>query len=107
MAFHATNDIIDTKYYSRTTRTNYDVRTLHSANLYQIFTYVKNKDAGLTDTPHKVTGLVLYAATDEAIQPNNVYQMSGNQISVKAPDLNCEFVEIASQLNAIVDDHFG
>lgn len=36
--------IIDAKYYTHTTQTQYDVHTLHSANLYQIFTYVKNKD---------------------------------------------------------------
>ena len=99
--------IIDAKYYTHTTQTQYDVHTLHSANLYQIFTYVKNKDTDFGDKPHKVSGMLLYAATDEAIQPDNVYQMSGNQISVKTLDLNCDFSEIAAQLNAIVDDHFG
>ncbi len=46
------------------------------------------------------------AATDEAIQPDHSYQMSGNQISVKTLDLNRDFSEIAAQLNAIVDNHF-
>jgi len=36
----------------------------------------------------------------------NVYQMSGNQISVKTLDLNQDFSEIAAQLKAIVDTHF-
>lgn len=98
--------IIDAKYYTHTIQTQYDVYTLHSANLYQIFTYVKNKDMDFGDKPHKVSGMLLYAATDEAIQPDNVYQMSGNQISVKTLDLNCDFLEIATQLNAIVDEHF-
>jgi 5-methylcytosine-specific restriction enzyme subunit McrC len=35
--------IIDAKYYSHTTQVQYDVHTLHSSNLYQIFTYVKIK----------------------------------------------------------------
>lgn len=98
--------IIDAKYYTHTIQTQYDVYTLHSANLYQIFTYVKNKDMDFGDKPHKVSGMLLYAATDEAIQPDNVYQMSGNQISVKTLDLNCDFLEIATQLNAIVDEYF-
>ena len=98
--------IIDAKYYTHTIQTQYDVYTLHSANLYQIFTYVKNKDMDFGDKPHKVSGMLLYAATDEAIQPDNVYQMSGNQISVKTLDLNCDFSEIAAQLNTIVDNHF-
>ena len=99
--------IIDAKYYTRTTQTQYDVHTLHSNNLYQIFTYVKNKDAEFGEKRHTVSGMLLYARTDETIQPDNVYQMSGNKISVKTLDLNRDFSEIAAQLNAIVDEHFA
>ena len=99
--------IIDAKYYTHTTQTQYDVHTLHSGNLYQIFTYVKNKDTGFGDKPHTVSGMLLYAATDEAIQPDNSYQMSGNKISVKTLDLNRDFLEIVAQLKAIVNENFG
>ena len=98
--------IIDAKYYTHTMQTQYDVHTLHSNNLYQIFTYVKNKNAEFGEKPHTVSGMLLYARTDEAVQPDNVYQMSGNRISVKTLDLNRDFSEIAAQLNAIVEDHF-
>lgn len=99
--------IIDAKYYRRTIQTNYGVQTLHSGNLYQIFTYVKNKEAQLSGTGYKVSGMLLYAKTDEELVPDNIYQMSGNQISVKTLDLNHEFSEIEGQLNQIVKDHFG
>ena len=99
--------IIDAKYYSHTTQAQYDVHTLHSSNLYQIFTYVKNKDAEFGTEPHTVSGMLLYAATDEAIQPDNIYQMSGNKISVRTLDLNRDFPEIAVQLNEIVAEHFS
>ncbi len=99
--------IIDAKYYTHTTQTQYDVHTLHSANLYQIFTYVKNKEAEMGSKPHRVSGMLLYAATDEAIQPDNSYRMSGNQISVKTLDLNRDFSEIAAQLNRIVEEYFN
>ena len=79
---------------------------LHSGNLYQIFTYVKDKDTEFGDEPHRVSGMLLYAATDKAIQPDNSYHMSGNQISVRTLDLNRDFSEIAAQLSAIVDKHF-
>ncbi len=98
--------IIDAKYYTRTMQTQYDVHTLHSANLYQIFTYVKNRDTEFGDQPHEVSGMLLYAKMDELFQPDNIYQMSGNQISVKTLDLNQEFSEIAKQLNAIAAEHF-
>ena len=91
--------IIDAKYYSRTTQVQYDVNTLHSNNLYQIFTYVKNKAVA----GGEVSGMLLYARTDEEIQPDNEYMMSGNKISVKTLNLNCDFSEISVQLNAIAD----
>ncbi len=99
--------IIDAKYYTHTTQAQYDIHTLHSGNLYQIFTYVKNKDVEFGEIPHAVSGLLLYAATDEAIQPDNSYQMSGNKISVKTLDLNRKFSEIADQLDAIAAEHFS
>ena len=98
--------IIDAKYYTHTTQTQYNVHTIHSNNLYQIFTYVKNKDMEFGEKPHTVSGMLLYARTDETIQPDNVYQMSGNKISVKTLDLNRYFSEIATQLNAIVREYF-
>jgi len=93
--------IIDAKFYSQTTQVQYDKHTIHSNNLYQIFTYVKNMDAGFGETPHDVSGMLLYAQTEIAIQPDKTYQMSGNRISVKTLDLNSEFAEIAAQLNSI------
>lgn len=100
--------IIDAKFYSHTTQSQYDIHTLHSNNLYQIFTYVKNKEAELADAPHEnVAGMLLYARTDEAIQPDHTYRMSGNKISVKTLDLNCSFDEIAEQLNEITQTHFS
>lgn len=99
--------IIDAKYYTHTTQTRYDAHTLHSNNLYQIFTYVKNRDVKFGDAPHEVSGMLLYARTDETIQPDGVYKMSGNKISVRTLDLNQKFSTIAAQMNAIVEEHFG
>ena len=98
--------IIDAKYYSHTTQMQYDVHTLHSGNLYQIFTYVKNKEAELSDAQHTVSGMLLYAKTDEQVQPDQVYHMSGNKISVRTLDLNQDFSEIARQLDGIAQEHF-
>ena len=99
--------IIDAKYYGHTTQEQYGVHTLHSGNLYQIFTYVKNKDAEYGEQPHNVSGMLLYAQTYESVQPNNVYHMGGNKISVRTLNLNCSFNEIASQLDGIVAEHFA
>ncbi len=99
--------IIDAKYYTDTTQKRYDVHKIHSHNLYQIFTYVKNKDRQLAEKEHTVSGMLLYARTENEIQPDRTYQMSGNRIDVKTLDLNCEFPAITNQLDGIVEEFFG
>lgn len=96
--------IIDAKYYSHTTQKHFNVNTLHSGNLYQIFTYVKNLDVNKTGN---VSGMLLYAKTDELVLPNNTYKMSGNTISVKTLDLDCDFSQIKRQLDDIVSEAFN
>lgn len=99
--------IIDAKYYEHSMQVQFNKHTLHSANLYQIFTYVKNKEYELRENEHTVSGMILYAKTDEEIYPDNVYQMSGNRITVRTLDLNLPFTEIAEQLNTIAKLHFS
>ncbi|MDO4537964.1 MAG: 5-methylcytosine-specific restriction endonuclease system specificity protein McrC [Coriobacteriales bacterium] len=101
--------IIDAKYYGRTTQQRFDKRSVHSGNLYQIFTYVKNKEVELAraGVQHEVSGMLLYARTDEDVQPDGKYRMSGNQISVRTLGLDVPFEEIKAQLNDIVATHFA
>ncbi len=98
--------IIDAKYYTHTTQVQYGKHSLHSGNLYQIFTYVKNKEVELKDKPHEVSGMLLYAKTDEAIYPDNEYRMSGNRISVRTLNLDGNFAMIRKQLNDIAIRYF-
>ena len=97
--------IIDAKYYASTMQSNFDKRTVHSGNLYQIFTYVKNKQAVLERAGEgvEVSGMLLYAATDEEVQPDVTYRMSGNQIGVRTLDLDRPFEVIRAQLDGIAD----
>lgn len=99
--------IIDAKYYEHTTQVKFDKHTLHSNNLYQIFTYVKNRHYDFGAKPHVVSGLLLYAKTEEEIQPDNEYQLHGSRVYIKTLDLNLSFPEIAEQLNKIVLNTFN
>ena len=58
----------------------------------------------LDDQRHsgQVSGILLYAKTDEDIVPDNDYMMSGNRISVKTLDLNADFEAIENQLGKVV-----
>ena len=95
--------IIDTKYYGHTMQTNslFNTRTIHSGNLYQIFSYVKNKDVNHSGN---VSGILLYAKTDEELTPDNCYLMDGNKISVKTVDLDKDFAGIRMQLDKIIEE---
>lgn len=88
--------IIDAKFYTKNMQQHFDKRSVVSGNLYQIFTYVKNKQ--LEDESKNVSGMLLYAKTEDEIQPDNTYSMSGNSISVKTLDLNREFHLIKEEL---------
>ena len=75
--------------------------------MYQIFTYVKNKEAELADRPHEVSGMLLYAKTDEEVYPENEYRMSGNRIEVRTLNLDRDFSKIKAQLDEIARKYLG
>ena len=94
--------IIDAKYYTSMTQESYGAHTLHSGNLYQIFTYVKNMQATLGEGSPRVKGMLMYARTDERLLPDGDYHMSGNEISIRSLDLSCEFEVIRAQLDEVI-----
>ena len=96
--------IIDAKYYGRTLQHQYDKYALHSGNMYQIYTYVKNQDK---DHTGNVGGLLLYAKTDEDITPDGMVNLGGNWIGAKTLDLNVDFRIIAEQLDKIAGEFFA
>lgn len=100
--------IIDAKYYAHNMQVQYNKRTIHSGNMYQIYTYVKNKEFELEKSgePHKVSGMLLYAKTVDVIQPDSVFQMHGNKITVRTLDLYQPFEKIKQSLDGIAADHF-
>lgn len=98
--------IIDAKYYEHSLQKQYDSYSVHSGNLYQIFTYVKNKEVELKDQEHEsVAGMLLYAKTDEAVYPDHEYKMSGNIIEVRTLDLDKDFKDIRKQLDGIAEKY--
>jgi 5-methylcytosine-specific restriction enzyme subunit McrC len=91
--------IIDAKYYASALQSRFGIQSLHSANLYQIFTYVKNQQA--QDLTVEVEGMLLYAKAEEDIPLHHSYRMSGNVISADSLDLSRPFSEISAQLKEI------
>ena len=99
--------IIDAKYHNEIFLMRYGKRSIRSDHLYQIFTYVKSKEFELREySDIMISGMLLYAGTEEDTQPDVDYNMLGNIISVKTLDLNQDFDSIKSQLDKIVTNFF-
>lgn len=98
--------IIDTKYYGSTLQTNarYNKKSIISGNIYQIFTYVKNKDV---DNSGNVSGMLLYAKTNEEVMPNQSNTFGKNVISFRTLDLTEDFELVAKQLDEIAYEFTG
>ena len=96
--------IIDAKFYSHILQKNWlndnDKETLHSNNLYQIFTYVKNADKSSSGN---VSGMLLYAKTDETKIKSGSCVMSGNNMFIEILDLTNDFETIQRKLREIAD----
>ena len=92
--------VVDAKYYSKTMQVGqFGNTTMNSGNIYQIFTYVKNMDV---DNSGKVSGVLLYAKTDEDVVPNQEVTITGNKFIITTLDLNQPFANIAQQMDDVI-----
>ena len=92
--------IIDAKYYGNSMQTGaWGKATVHSEHLYQVLAYVKNEDTGRDGS---VSGLLLYARTDAAEQPDLDVAIQGNRIGARTLDLNQPWPRLSAQLEDIV-----
>lgn len=74
---------------------------IRTGNIYPIFTYVKNRGIHHNGS---VSGVLLYAKTEDEEVLDKTYILSGNRISVKSLDLNQNYYMIKSRLDEIVKD---
>ena len=79
--------------------TQFSSETIHSGNLYQIFAYVKN--AALAEPDKTISGMLLYARTEDEHQPDEIYDIDKNMFYVRTLDLSCRFEQIRRQLDDI------
>ena len=97
--------IIDTKYYEQELTTGTGIDRFHTDNLYQIFSYVKNKEA---QTTNEVSGMLLYARTQHSkLTEKREFTATGNKFYVRSLDLNTDFTVICEQLDGIVEEYFA
>jgi 5-methylcytosine-specific restriction enzyme subunit McrC len=68
---------------------------------------VKNKQAETDERHFEVSGMLLYARTDEDVYPENEYRMSGNRIEVRTLNLDGDFALIKAQLDEIAEKYLS
>jgi 5-methylcytosine-specific restriction enzyme subunit McrC len=76
--------IIDTKYYAQALQSYWGAETYQSANLYQIFSYLKNaalQDRRLAD----VEGILLYPWVHTGLR--EVYDLQGHKLTLATLNL--------------------
>lgn len=96
--------VIDTKYYGNILQKQFDKKTIRSGHMYQIFSYVKNYDI---NSSGNVSGLLLYAKTEEDVCPNIDVKIDNNRIITRTLDLNQKFELLSKQLDDIVEMFFS
>ncbi|MFM7009522.1 MAG: 5-methylcytosine-specific restriction endonuclease system specificity protein McrC [Betaproteobacteria bacterium] len=91
--------IIDTKYYANALQSYYDVESLHSGNLYQLFSYLRNAAGGDADFDG-ATGMLLYPCAGRAL--DEAFDIQGHPVKVATLDLAIPWTQIEDRLLDLV-----
>ena len=93
--------IIDTKFYKKTFQTYVDHQSVHSANLYQIFAYLKNLEArGGNDAT--ADGILLYPTVTEKVRLE--YRLPNHNLRVCTVGLGGSWQNIRDELLEILSN---
>jgi 5-methylcytosine-specific restriction enzyme subunit McrC len=92
--------VIDAKFYADALTSYYDARSLHAANLYQLFAYLANLER-LSPPDHELAGLLLYPTTGRELDLN--YGLLGRRVRIATVDLSRPWPAIHARLLALLD----
>jgi 5-methylcytosine-specific restriction enzyme subunit McrC len=93
--------ILDTKFYTDTLAQYYETEKFHSANSYQLFSYLKNLESDFSHPFNLVCeGILLYPTIEKEIDER--FQIDSHIIRVVTVDLNTSWPTIAKKLLAIL-----
>jgi 5-methylcytosine-specific restriction enzyme subunit McrC len=96
--------IIDAKYYQETFSSYYDSESIHSANLYQLFSYLKNLEIrGGADVT--ATGMLLYPVVNRRVRLN--YEIQGHRVSICTIDLGQNWEQLRFEMLSLINEHLS
>lgn len=93
--------VIDTKYYKDITSEYFGVKTFHSNNLYQIFSYLKNlEDDESNGLNRNAEGILLYPTVEYDYDQS--YYIGGHNIRIVTVDLSKDWRNIDIRLKEVI-----
>jgi 5-methylcytosine-specific restriction enzyme subunit McrC len=93
--------IMDAKYYRQTLSKHFEKFSIHSDNLYQLFSYLMNQQEGDLRNGSS-TGILLYPTVDEEF--NLCYRYQNHLIHIKTLNLNVHWMKVEERLKQIVSE---
>ena len=91
--------VLDTKFYEAPLNYRYGTEKLRSANLYQMLTYLKNRQATRPPGPQH-EGILLYAAVDRGLRMN--VELNGFTVRIRSVDLSQNLSKIRREMLEII-----
>lgn len=89
--------IVDTKYYSETMQERFGKRSIHSDNLYQLFSYLKNAEARGAEY-HSTKGVLLYPTVGSDLDARVFVQ--GHEVRAVTLNLNQPWQKVRQDILA-------
>ena len=93
--------VLDTKYYRQALSGYFGSRKLHSAHLFQLLAYLRNREATSKPGPRH-EGILLYPVVDEPLKVD--VRLEGFSIRARGIDLGRDWREIHADMLALLDD---
>jgi 5-methylcytosine-specific restriction enzyme subunit McrC len=96
--------IIDTKYYANALVSRFESEKLHSSNLYQLYSYLRNIESKDDNNLNSnCEGVLLYPTVNYVL--NEKYQLGNHLLQIKTIDLNAPWQNIKEELLSICIDN--
>ncbi|MDG1463124.1 MAG: 5-methylcytosine-specific restriction endonuclease system specificity protein McrC [Gammaproteobacteria bacterium] len=97
---HTETLIIDAKFYEQTFQKHYDKESVHSANLYQLASYLRNLE--YREGPDsQAAGMLIYPVVERSVRLS--YELNGHPMQIATVNLNAEWQDIRAELLELIE----
>lgn len=97
---HTQTLIVDAKFYRETFQKHYERETVHSANLYQLFSYLSNLEK--REGPDAVArGTLVYPTVEKSAHLK--YELERHHVQIRTLNLAADWQDIREELESLMD----